>query len=183
MREQSMDRKAIRTIVMAVTLLGIAAWPGPVGSTAQDEALSLRGLWFGTVFFGDPSNPSTPKEQFFATIAGDGTYILDSTAETGEHALNPGDKTPEHGVWTRRGSAISTRGFFFDEVGGGAGFSVGRGVSRLEFVSLDQLSGLADFDFLPCGGGPLGCPNPVAVAPLELGDGLGPFPVELQRVR
>jgi len=178
-----MDRKAIRAVAMAMTMLGVAAWPGHVGSTAQDEALSLRGLWFGTVYFGDPSDPSTPTEQFFATVAGDGTYILDSTAETGEHALNPGDKTPEHGIWTRRGSVVSTRGFFFDEVAGGAGFSVGRGVSRVEFVGLDRLSGLADFDFLPCASGPLGCPNPLTVPALELGHGLGPFPVMLQRVR
>lgn len=178
-----MNRKAIRTIVLAAAMLGIAAWPGRVGSTAQDEALSLRGLWFGTVYFGDPSDPSTPTEQFFATVAGDGTYILDSTAETGAHALNAGDKTPEQGTWTRRGAVVSTRGFFFDEVAGGAGFSVGRGVSRLEFDGLDHLSGLADFDYLPCANGPLGCPSPLTVPMLELGHGFGPFPVTLARVR
>ena len=56
-----------------------------------------------------------------------------------ELAALPGDKTTERGVWTHRAHRVLTHGFWFDEVGGGAGFSLGRGVTQLEFVARDRL--------------------------------------------
>ena len=177
-------RRVSARLIVVVLILVVMTQPGLGRSnTAAEKPMTVEGVWFGTVFLGDPASPATPKEQFLATVHRDGTYILDSTAETGAHPLNPGDKTPEHGVWTQRGLSVSTRGFFFDEAGGGLGFSVGRGVAQLQFVAPDSLSGLADFDFLPCQAGPLGCPDPLETDALEIGNGFGPFPVTMRRVR
>ena len=168
---------------VALLLLASSGSAGRIASASEGEGLTVAGLWSGTVYYGDPTNPATPKEQFLATVDEQGTYTVDSTAATGSHPLNPGDKTEERGVWTRRDRRVVTHGFWFDEAGAGAGFSVGRGVSQLEFVARDRLSGFADIDFLPCPSGPLGCPDPADVGALSLGDGLGPFPVVLRRVR
>lgn len=177
-----MRRVPVGTIVAALLLAtaGIAAWQT---STPAAQGLSAHGLWFGTVFYGNPADPSTPTERFTARVAQDGTYIVDSTAETGSHPLNPGAKTPEHGVWSRHDRSLTHRGIWFDEGGGGAGFSVGVSVGRLEFVDPDQLNGLYDVAFLPCPGGPADCPDPTGLTPLPLGGGLGPFPVILRRVQ
>ena len=168
---------------MALLLLASSGSAGRIASASEGEGFSVVGLWSGTVYYGDPANPATPKEQFLATVDEEGTYSVDSTAATGTHPLNPGDKTEERGLWTRRDRRVATRGFWFDEVGAGAGFSVGRGVTNLEFVGRDRLAGFADIDFLPCPSGPLGCPDPADVGPLTLGQGLGPFPVVLRRLR
>lgn len=168
---------------VALLLLASSGSAGRIASASEGEGLTVAGLWSGTVYYGDPTNPATPKEQFLATVDEQGTYTVDSTAATGSHPLNPGDKTEERGVWTRRDRRVVTHGFWFDEVGAGAGFSVGRGVSHLEFVARDRLSGFADIDFLPCPSGPLGCPDPADAGALSLGDGLGPFPVVLRRLR
>jgi hypothetical protein len=169
--------------IVAGLLLAIAGIAARQTSTAAAQGLSAHGLWFGTVFYGDPADPSTPTERFTARVAQDGTYIVDSTAETGSHPLNPGAKTPEHGVWSLHGRYLTHRGIWFDEGGGGAGFSVGISVGQLEFVGSGQLNGLYDVAFLPCPGGPAGCPDPTGLAPLQLGGGLGPFPVILRRVQ
>ena len=170
-------------VSVALLLLASSGSGGRITSASEEEGLTAVGLWSGTVYYGDPANPGTPKEQFLATVGEDGTYTVDSTAATGMHPLNPGDKTEERGVWTRRGQHVATRGFWFDEVGAGAGFSVGRGATNLEFVGRDRLEGFADFDFLPCSNGPLGCPDPADAGALTLGRGLGPFPVVLRRLR
>lgn len=150
---------------------------------SDGQGMTVAGLWSGTVYYGDPTDPATPKEQFLATVDQDGTYSVDSTAATGAHPLNPGDKTEERGLWTRWDQRVATHGFWFDEVGAGAGFSVGRGVTQLEFVGHNRLAGFADIDFLPCPGGPLDCPDPADAGALTLGQGLGPFPVVLRRLR
>jgi hypothetical protein len=168
---------------VAVLLLASSGSGGRIASASEGEGLTAVGLWSGTVYYGDPANPDTPKEQFLATVGDDGTYGVDSTAATGTHPLNPGDKTEERGVWARQDHRVMTHGFWFDEVGAGAGFSVGRGVSHLEFAGHDRLEGFADFDFLPCPRGPIGCPDPAGVGALVLGQGLGPFPVALRRLR
>ena len=152
-------------------------------ASASRETFSVPGLWSGTVFYGDPADPATPKEQFLATVSGEGTYSVDSTAATGSHPLNPGAKSEERGVWERQGRRVTTHGFWFDEAGAGAGFSVGRGATVLDFVTRDELAGLIDIDFLPCPAGPVGCPDPADTGALPLGDGLGPFPVTLTRIR
>lgn len=174
-----------RPFVAAVALLLLVPISSPRRgvSASQDEALTVPGLWSGTIFYGDPADPATPKEQFLATVNAEGTYSVDSTAATGAHPLNPGDKTEERGTWTRRDRRVWTHGFWFDEAGAGAGFSVGRGATELEFVARDQLSGLVDFDFLPCAGGPLDCPDPADAGALTPGHGMGPFPVVLRRLR
>lgn len=175
--------KVTRHFSVALLLLAASGSGGRIASASQGDGWTAVGLWSGTVYYGDPANPGTPKEQFLATVAEDGTYTVDSTAATGMHPLNPGDKTEERGVWTRRDRRIVTHGFWFDEVGAGAGFSVGRGATNLQFVARDRLEGFADFDFLPCPSGPLGCPDPADVGALTLGEGLGPFPVVLRRLR
>ena len=177
-----MTRLTLTTSAVLPLLLLSSAWPMQPASAA-DEALSVPGLWSGTVFYGDPADPATPKEQFLATVDAGGAYSVDSTAATGSHPLNPGAKTEERGVWARHGLGLTTHGFWFDEGGAGAGFSVGRGVTVLDFVERDQLAGFADIDFLPCPAGPLGCPDPADAGALVLGDGLGPFPVVLRRIR
>lgn len=168
---------------VALLLLVSSGSGGRTASASQGEGWTVVGLWSGTVYYGDPADPTTPKEQLLATVGEEETYSVDSTAATGTHPLNPGDKTEERGVWTRRDRRVVTHGFWFDEVGAGAGFSVGRGVTSLEFVGRDTLQGFADFDFLPCPSGPLGCPDPADVGPLTLGQGIGPFPVVLRRLR
>jgi len=177
-----MTRIALSTSAVLPLLLLSSVSPMQRASASR-ETSSVPGLWSGTVFYGDPTNPATPKEQFLATVDAGGTYSVDSTAATGSHPVNPGAKTEERGVWARRGRGITTHGFWFDEAGAGAGFSVGRGVTEVELVTSDQLVGFADFDFLPCPAGPLGCPDPVDAGALALGDGLGPFPVVLRRIR
>lgn len=172
---------AVGASVMLVLLLSDS--PSRLVSASDEGTSSVPGLWSGTVFYGDPANPATPKEQFLATVHPEGTYGVDSTAATGEHPLNQGQKTEERGVWTRRGSRVVTHGFWFDSEGADAGFSLGRGVSVLELVARDRLEGHTDIDFLPCPSGPLGCPDPVDVGGLTLGSGFGPFPVVLRRVR
>jgi hypothetical protein len=178
-----MKRLALRTSATLLLLCLPSGYPAHVATASEDEPLSIVGLWSGTVFYGDPADPATPKEQFLATVDPRGTYSVDSTAATGSHPLNPGAKTEERGVWTRRDRRVTTHGFWFDEVGGGAGFSVGRGATVLEVAARDRLAGFADIDFLPCPSGPLGCPDPVDVGALTLGAGLGPFPVVLRRIR
>ena len=178
-----MKRLALFTSATLLLLLVPLGYPTHVASASEDEALSVAGLWSGTVFYGEPANPATPKEQFLATVDPDGRYSVDSTAATGSHPLNPGAKTEERGVWTRRNRRVTTHGFWFDEFGGGAGFSVGRGATVLEFAARDHLTGYADIDFLPCPNGPLGCPDPVDAGALTVGAGLGPFPVVLKRIR
>lgn len=150
---------------------------------SQNEALTVAGLWSGTLFYGDPADPATPKEQFLATVDPNGTYSVDSTAATGSHPLNFGAKTEERGVWERRDRRVTTHGFWFDDGGFGLGFSLGRGATVLEFAARDRLEGYADVAFLPCPGGPLGCPDPADVGALTVGAGLGPFPVVLRRIR
>jgi hypothetical protein len=177
-----MTRISLSTSAVLSLLLLFSASQIPRASASQ-ENFSVPGLWSGTVYYGDPANPATPKEQFLSTVRADGTYSVDSTAATGSHPLNPGAKTEERGAWERQGRGVTTHGFWFDEGGAGAGFSVGRGVTALEFVSADQLAGYADIDFLPCPAGPLGCPDPVDTGALVLGTGLGPFPVVLRRIR
>jgi hypothetical protein len=176
-----MKRITFCTLAALPLLLASAASGRVVSASGPD--LDVAGLWSGTVFYGDPTDPTTPKEQFLASVDPHGLYTIDSTAATGSHAVNPGAKTEERGLWQRHGRSIVTHGFFFDEGGGGAGFSLGRGTSRLEFSRDGVLVGFADVDFLPCPAGPLGCPDPVDVGPLELGSGLGPFPVVLRPVR
>ena len=177
-----MTRIAFHTSAVLPLLLLSSAGPEQRASASR-ETMSVPGLWSGTVFYGDPADPTTPKEQFLTTVDAGGTYTVDSTAATGSHALNPGAKSEERGVWERRGRSLTTHGFWFDEAGAGAGFSVGRGVTALDFVAPDQLAGFADIDFLPCPAGPLGCPDPADAGALALGDGLGPFPVVLRRIR
>ena len=177
-----MTRLALRTSAVLPLLLLASPWPMQRASATRDSA-TVPGLWSGTVFYGDPADPATPKEQFLATVEPGGTYTVDSTAATGSHPLNPGVKTEERGVWARRGLGVTTHGFWFDEGGAGAGFSLGRGVTALNFIGHDQLAGFADIDFLPCPAGPLGCPDPADSGALTLGDGLGPFPVVLRRIR
>jgi hypothetical protein len=164
-------------------LLLVSGWPGHIASASVEQGQSVPGLWSGAVYYGDPADPATPREQFLATVDPHGTYSIDSTAATGSHPLNPGAKTEERGVWQRHGDLLITQGFWFDEGGGGAGFSLGRGTARLEFAAHDRLVGFADIDFVPCPAGPLGCPDPVDAGPLTLGSGLGPFPVVLRRIR
>jgi hypothetical protein len=178
-----MKLTACSACVTLLTLLVPSGSPRQLAWASEDGSLSVAGLWSGTVFYGDPANPSTPKEQFLATVNPEGTYSVDSTAATGAHPLNPGVKTEERGTWTRRDRRVVTRGFWFDEGGGGAGFSLGRGATALEFTSRDRLAGFADIDWLPCQGGPLACPDPVDVGALTVGSGVGPFPVVLRRVR
>src|SRR5262245_13398321 len=170
------------SLTLALLLLPSGS-PSGVASASDEDALSVSGLWSGTVFYGDPADPATPKEQFLSTVHREGTYSVDSTAATGAHPLNPGQKTEERGTWTRQGRLVTTHGFWFDEGGAGAGFSLGRGAAVLEFTARDRLEGYADFDFLPCPAGPLGCPDPVDAGALVPGAGLGPFPVVLRRVR
>lgn len=172
---------AVAAFVMIVLLFSDS--PSRSASASDDGTASVAGLWSGTVFYGDPANPATPKEQFLATVHPEGTYSVDSTAATGEHPLNQGQKTEERGVWTRRARRVVTHGFWFDERGADATFSLGRGVSVLDFVARDRLEGYTDIDFLPCPSGPLGCPDPVEVGALTLGNGFGRFPVVLRRVR
>lgn len=178
-----MRRIALCTSAVLAFLLLVTSWPVPAAMATDEEALSVTGLWSGTIFYGNPADPATPKEQFLATVDPQGIYSVDSTAATGSHPLNPGEKTEERGVWQRNGLRVTTHGFWFDEVGGGAGFSLGRGVTALEFAARDRLVGYADVDFVHCPSGPLGCPDPVDVGALTLGTGLGPFPVALRRVR
>lgn len=178
-----MKLTAFCTSMTLLVLLVPTSAPIQGAWAAEAGTLSVPGLWSGTVFYGDPADPATPKEQFLATVNPEGTYSVDSTAATGAHPLNPGDKTEERGVWTRRDRRVETHGFWFDEGGGGAGFSLGRGAGVLEFTGRDRLVGFADIDFLPCPDGPLGCPDPVDVGALALGAGVGPFPVVLRRVR
>ena len=177
-----MRRIALCTLA-ALPLVVSTGQPGDVASAAVEQGFSAPGLWSGTVYYGDPADPATPREQFLATVDPQGTYSIDSTAATGSHPLNPGAKTEERGVWQRHGQSLSTFGFWFDDVGGGAGFSLGRGAARLEFATHDRLVGFADIDFLPCPVGPVGCPDPVDAGALTIGSGLGPFPVVLRRIR
>jgi len=175
--------KAAVRYSMALLLLASSGSTGRPAQASEGQGMTVAGLWSGTVYYGDPADPATPKEQFLATVDQDGTYSVDSTAATGAHPLNPGDKTEERGLWTRWDQRVVTHGFWFDEVGAGAGFSVGRGATQVEFVAHDRLAGFADIDFLPCPGGPLGCPDPADVGALTIGQGLGPFPVVLRRLR
>lgn len=175
--------KPVALCASVLLLLLHSRSPISVVSASDEGMLTVPGLWSGTVFYGDPANPGTPREQFLATVHPEGTYSVDSTASTGAHPLNSGEKTEERGVWSRRGRQVMTHGFWFDEVGLGAGFSLGRGVAVLEFMARDRLEGYSDVGFLPCPGGPLGCPDPVEVGALPLGGGFGPFPVVLRRVR
>lgn len=179
-----MKRRALFALcTLLLVLCSSTGHETQVVSASQNEALAVAGLWSGTLFYGDPSDPATPKEQFLATVEPHGTYSVDSTAATGSHPLNPGAKTEERGVWERRDHRVTTHGFWFDDAGGGAGFRLGRGATVLEFAARDRLTGYADVDFLPCPSGPLGCPDPVDVGALSVGAGLGPFPVVLKRIR
>jgi hypothetical protein len=178
-----MKRLALCTSATLLLLLLPSRLPTAVATASEEETLRVAGLWSGTVFYGDPANPATPKEQFLAVVDPQGTYSVDSTAATGSHPLNPGAKTEERGVWRGHERRVRTHGFWFDEGGLGAGFSLGRGATALEFAGRDRLTGYADFDFLPCPGGPLGCPDPVDAGALRVGAGVGPFPVVLRRIR
>jgi hypothetical protein len=175
--------RRIALCTMALPVLLASGWSGHVTSAAGEQGFSVPGLWSGTVYYGDPTNPATPTEQFLATVDQNGTYTIDSTSATGLHPLNPGAKTEERGVWQRHGQSLNTHGFFFDDVGGGPGFSLGRGAARLEFAAHDRLVGVADFDFLLCPAGPLGCPDPADVGAVAIGSGAGPFPVVLRRIQ
>jgi hypothetical protein len=175
-------KRIVLCTLAAIPLLLASGVPGRVVSASVPD-VDVAGLWSGTVYYGDPADPATPKEQFLASVDPHGLYTTDSTAATGSHALNPGAKTEERGLWQRHGRMLITHGFWFDEGGGGAGFSLGRGASRLEFSTDGFLVGFADIDFLACPAGPLGCPDPVDVGPLAFGSGLGPFPVVLRPVR
>jgi hypothetical protein len=85
-------------------------------------------------------------------------------------------------VWRKKGRDVEARGIFFDDLGGGDGFSVGRAIAELRFEGRDRLSGSTDVDFLLCPNGALSCPDPTEEAFLELGvGGLGPFPVIFKR--
>ena len=86
-------------------------------------------------------------------------------------------------VWTRRGLNIQSRGLWFDEAGGGAGLSIGRAVGEVTFNGPDELVGMADFDFLVCPSGALGCADPTQVPFLQMGTGLGPFPIVFHRLQ
>jgi hypothetical protein len=178
-----MKRIALCISAALSLLLLSSGYPIDAAPASNEHALSAPGLWSGVVFYGDPSDPTTPKEQFLATVDPQGTYSVDSTAATGSHPLNPGEKTEERGVWRRQGLVVTTHGFWFDEMGGGAGFSVGRGAAVLEFAEPDRLVGYSDVDFRLCPAGPLGCPDPAEIGPLTVGSGLGPFPVVLRRIR
>jgi hypothetical protein len=179
-----MKRPALFALTTLLFVLCLSAGhQSQIASASQNEAVTVVGLWSGTLFYGDPANPATPTEQFLANVDPHGTYSVDSTAATGSHPLNSGAKTEERGVWERRDRRVTTHGFWFDEGGFGLGFSLGRGATVLEFAARDRLTGYADVDFLPCPSGPLGCPDPVDVGALSVGAGLGPFPVVLNRIR
>ena len=86
-------------------------------------------------------------------------------------------------MWRKKGRDVEARGIFFDDLGGGKGFSVGRAIAVLQFEGRDQLSGWTDVDFLHCPGGALSCPDPTEENFLELDgeSGLGSFPIIFKR--
>src|SRR5262245_30341614 len=106
------DMRAVFFVGAAMVLSLISTAAPQFQSAPTSDPKNLPGLWFGTVFFGDPASPSTPKEQFVLTVHQEGTYMIDSTAETGTHPLNLGKKTPEQGVWQRQGRVVRSHGYW-----------------------------------------------------------------------
>lgn len=174
-----MKRTSSRNALLGLALC--ALFMSPSADAAGRRGRGVVGVWYGTIYFG-PAEPATPKLQMAFTFHSDGTIILDSSSETGEHPLLPGEKSVFHGVWKRRGRVVHAKGFAFDE-GGPEGFSILRGVTELRFEGRHTLEGLADFDFLLCEGGPLDCPDPTDGEFLDVGNGVGPFPFVLKRFR
>ena len=151
-------------------------------SASQTSGYTVTGCWYVDVYFGDPSNPATPKLPMIATFDDSGTMLWTSTGSWGGHPLMPGNKGGAHGLWERRGMNVRTRGIWFDEAGGGVGMSIGRAIGELTFNGPDELSGIADFEFLPCPSGYLGCVDPTQLPPLQMGGGVGPFPIVFRRL-
>jgi len=165
-------------VVLGAAILLLTISPA---SSVSAGGSKVVGVWYGTVFFGSPDS-SPPTASCVATFHPDSTFLLDCNYETDQHSVLPGHKTPTHGVWRKKGRDVEARGIFFDDLGGGEGFSVGRAIAELRFEGRDRLSGSTDVDFLLCPNGALSCPDPTEEAFLELGvGGLGPFPVIFKR--
>lgn len=162
---------------LAMLLQSAAAPPG------QGQGYQPAGCWYANLYFGDPSDPATPKLPMMVLIDDCGTVQWTSTSSWGSHPYMPGNKGGGMGVWDRHGLEIQARGMWFDEAGGGLGLSIGRVVAELEFNGHDQLVGLADFDFVPCPDGELGCVDPTQEPFLQMGAGVGPFPIVYHRLR
>ncbi len=162
-------------VVLGAAILLLTISPA---SSVSAGGSKVVGVWYGTVFFAGP----TLTASCVATFHPDSTFLLDCNYETDQHLVLLGHKTPTHGVWRKKGRDVEARGIFFDDFGGGQGFSVGRAIAVLRFEGPDQLSGETDVDFLPCTDGPLSCPDPTEEDFLELGvGGLGPFPITFKR--
>ena len=180
-------KRLSRSMVALSALAGLAAvtivLQSSHASASQTSGYTVAGCWYADLHFGDPSNPATPKLPMIATFDDSGTLQWTSTGSWGGHPLMPGNKGGAQGVWERRGLDIKTRGLWFDEAGAGVGLSIGRAVGELAFNGPDELVGIADFDFLPCPSGALGCIDPTQVLSLQMGTGLGPFPIVFHRLQ
>ena len=159
------------TVAAALAVAVLTVLVSMTSATRNGQGFTVTGLWFGTVFFGDPHAPATPRVQFAINFDRDGTLTLDSTAETGQHPLVPGHNSVLNGVWTQHGRIVRTKGFFFGDGAAPPGtFHLGRTVAELRFVDADTLVGISSNDQVPCPNGPfLGCPDPTVGPFLQLG--------------
>ena len=164
-------------VVLGAAILLLTISPA---SSVSAGGSKVVGVWYGTVTF---SAEDGHTASCIATFHPDSTFLLDCNYETDLHPYLLGHKTPTHGVWRKKGRDVEARGIFFDDFGGGKGFSVGRAIAVLQFEGRDQLSGWTDVDFLPCLGGALSCPDPTEGNFLELDgeSGLGSFPIIFKR--
>ena len=164
----------------AFVFCGVLSVQIPDANAAGSEADSgpfPTGLWYAA------SDAGIPQGFAFTAIHADGTFTYDSVAETGGSVILPGEFTPLHGLWTRKGDRLVLRGFTIQETEtpGGSLFAIVRGVFIFEVDGADELFGVGDFDFLPCAS-EQNCPNPDE-NPLVIGEGVtGGLPVYFRRI-
>ena len=179
----------VRTAVAAAVAIVLGATLVSTGSSTpknQGGPFTVPGLWFGTLFFGPPDDPATPLLQFAERFDRDGSFTLDSTAETGQHPFIPGHASVGHGVWSFDGETLTTKLFSFsDGAAPPATFSLILAVGDGTFADGDTIVGRATTQSIPCPGGPLGCPDPTEVTfpslpPINF---TTVFPTVLKRVR
>ena len=158
-------------LATAVVLLVLA------GSSPLAGAAELQGAWFGNAFFGDPADPATPRLPFTMIIHTDGTFMFDSTAETGGHPFFPAAATPLVGVWERTiAGSIVFRGLtIFDNAG--ADYSVLQVIIVGNFDNSDQISGISDTQSIPCVSA-LDCPDVTQLPFVEIGPAAFPFSMQ-----
>ena len=147
------------------------------GQAAGDRGPFPTGLWYAA------SDAGFPQIFAFVAVHSDGTFVFDSTAETGGVPDFPGEYTPAHGLWSRENGVFMLRAFGIQELEtpGGSLFAIVRLTFALQAVGHDELVGMGDVDFLPCAG-ERDCPNPNE-NPLVIGEGVtGGVPYLLRRI-